>query len=85
MSGSRQQAGAASPSAAHAKPIRLDPDDHAALNRWLASAAVAVNPDNPRRLSGCTSTGGLAGITEIECTLERISRARAGVLLVPLL
>jgi hypothetical protein len=34
------------------KPVRvtldLDPADYAALNRWVGSAAVAVDPDFPR-------------------------------------
>jgi uncharacterized transporter YbjL len=38
-----------------------------------------------RELTGAlTSTGGLAGITEIKRTLQRISRARTRVLLVVL-
>jgi hypothetical protein len=37
------------------KPYRvtldLAPDDYAALNRWLADAAMYVNPSDPRRVS----------------------------------
>ena len=37
------------------KPYRvtldLAPDDYAALNRWLADAAVYVDPNDPRRIS----------------------------------
>lgn len=37
------------------KPYRitldLAPDDYASLNRWLTLASLAVNPDDPRRLS----------------------------------
>jgi hypothetical protein len=46
------QAGA---TAIRTKPYRvtldLAPADYAALNRWLASAAVEVDPDDPRRVS----------------------------------
>jgi hypothetical protein len=30
--------------------LDLAPDDYAALNRWLTSASLAVNPDDLRRL-----------------------------------
>ena len=37
------------------KPFRvtldLAPADYAALNRWLASAATEIDPDDPRRVS----------------------------------
>jgi hypothetical protein len=84
MRGSRQAGGSGE---SWRGPRQADPA-HAGPGRLRGTQPLAGigcgrgQPGQPAPARRCTSTGGLAGITEVERALERISRARARVLLV---
>lgn len=68
------------------KPFRvtldLDPKDYAALNRWLASAAMGIDPDDPRRVSLASALRAMIHATTADSmvaavVLDQLRRERA--------